>query len=479
LAHFLEELQEMIDNQEPVQDIIDKIEKADRRRNTLVFVFLLSFILESLLRRILENDDFLGNNIELYYNKYGNRSLDKNSLDKISKIRNRIDQKSLYNIKAIRNSVAHDGQIYNPKEHREFIETSLGFIYLIANDREMDLKEFSLPKKGERVERDSRGLKIKKRYLFGSLFTIFSIIIFSIFQLSMPTTTIFGGMNRGTYDTFSKNISTYIIKGAEVKNTQGSIENIKSLNKDPKDERLFAFVQRDVLEHLLEEAIQEDSTERDILKRIRVLFPIITGEIHILVKKNSTISSFSDLEDKIISFGSRKSGTSLTAKRVYRRLFHNKDIRTKPYKDFNKAVQNLKDEKIDAIILAGGQPLNILSDIDGVKLVPYLRDEVIDGYSQCWIKKDSYKRFNNKEVRTLCIESFLITNIKDDDDAYLKSVINSFGLYEKRLNSLKSKDIHPKWRDFSLSQCLPKLPFRLEYHSLTKWDTDREICPIK
>ena len=116
MAHFLEELQEMIDTQQPVQDIIDKIEKADKRRNSLVFVFLLSFILESLLRRILENNDALGTNIELYYTKYGNRDLNRNSLDKISKIRNNIDKNFLYNINKIRNSIAHDGQVYKPKE---------------------------------------------------------------------------------------------------------------------------------------------------------------------------------------------------------------------------------------------------------------------------------------------------------------------------------------------------------------------------
>ena len=477
MSQFLKNLQDMVDSQQPVQNIIDKIEKADKKRNSLVFIFLLSFILESLLRKILNNNDTLNNNIKLYYNKFENRDSAKKSIDKIRESRNYIDRISLYNIKEIRNSIAHDGQVYKPREHKEFIDTSLGFIYLIANDRGVNLKEFFL-KKDENSDKNyfEKEQKFKKIYFIPFLL-ILIISIFFTFKIDTPQTTILGGLEKGTYDTFSKNISAYIIKGAEVKNSQGSIENIESLNKSPQDERLFSFSQRDVLENSLKEAIQEDSKERDIIKRIRILFPIITGEIHILVKKSSTISSFSDLEDKIISFGSKKSGTSLTAKKIYKKLFNNKEIITKPYKNFKEAVQNLKDEKVDAIILAGGQPLNILSNIDGVKLVPYLRDEVIDGYSECWIKKNSYKNFNNKKVRTLCVESFLITNIKDDNDNYLKSIIDSFKNHEEYLKSLSSKDIHSKWKDFSMSKCLPSLPYKLKYHSLIEWD--REICTPK
>ena len=474
MSRFLDELQKMIDTQQPVQDIIDKIKKANKRQNSLVFVFLLSFILESLLRRVLENDDTLNNNITLYYAKFGNSDADKESGYETSKFKNNIYQKSLHSIKNIRNKIAHEGQIYKPRDHEEFIKTSLGFIHLISQDRGVDLKSFFLPQKIEKLDEKKR---FKKIYFIAPVVLILIVTLFFAFKTDTPKTTILGGLKEGTYDAFSKNISTYIIKGAEVKNSQGSIENINALNKNPKDERLFAFVQRDVLENFLKEAIQEDSKERDIIKRVRVLFPIITGEIHILVKKSSNIDSFSDLEDKIISFGSKKSGTSLTAKRVYKKLFNNKDIITKPYKDFKKAIENLKDGRIDAIVLVGGQPLHILSDIDGVKLVPYLRDKVIDGYSECWIKKDLYKRFNNREVRTLCVESFLVTNIKDDNDAYLKSVIDSFKSHERYLKSLSSKDIHSKWRDFSLSKCLPKLPYKLKYHSLIEWD--REICTSK
>ena len=477
MAHFLEELQEMIDTQQPVQDIIDKIKKANKRQNSLVFIFLLSFILESLLRKVLENDDTLNNNIKLYYTKFGNSDSNKEPSDEIYQFKNNIYQKSLYDIKNIRNNIAHEGQIYKPREHEEFIKTSLGFIHLISQDRGVDLKNFLLPKKVENLDKKK---KIKNIYFVIPLALI--VIIFFIFKTDTPKTTIFGGLDNGTYDTFSKNISAYVIKGAEVKNSQGSIENLESLNKNPKDERRFAFVQRDVLEKYLEEALKEDLKERDILKGIRILFPIILGEVHLLVKEDSNISSFSDLEGRIISFGSKKSGTSLTAKRIYKKLFNNQDIKTKFYKDFNNAVKNLKDGTIDAIILAGGQPLHILSTIKGIKLVPYLRDEVIDGYSECWIKKESYPKLsiNSKKVRTLCVESFLLTNIKDDNDAYLKSVLDNFKRYKMDIDRLlRNKKIHLKWRDFSLSKCLPKLPFRLEYHSLTKWDTDREICTPK
>ncbi len=66
----------------------------------------------------------------------------------------------------------------------------------------------------------------------------------------------------------------------------------------------FAIVQSDVLQELMRIAKEgrgrKQKNAKRLIRNIRVLKPLFNEEIHILVRKDSNINSFSDLENKKI-----------------------------------------------------------------------------------------------------------------------------------------------------------------------------------
>ena len=201
--------------------------------------------------------------------------------------------------------------------------------------------------------------------------------------------------------------------------------------------------------------------------------PIYDGEIHILVREdNLDIQNFRDLKDKKISIGMKDSGTAITAKALYFKLFH-EEI-DKIYQPFKEALKALKDRSIDAVVLTGGQPLSKLNkNRIGVRLISY-KGEPLDGYSIGYIKKSSYPWLKEEKIRTLSVKSFIVTNIDSNREnlLYLKEFLEK--LKEYKINLRNNKDVkvsHPKLKDLAQQRCLPVLPIGLEYHQFVKWDT--------
>jgi TRAP-type uncharacterized transport system substrate-binding protein len=253
----------------------------------------------------------------------------------------------------------------------------------------------------------------------------------------------------------------------------GSMDNMKRIGLSQVDEPIVAFVQNDVLKYLSEESRSGDREKQEILNKTKVLMPIYEGEIHILVREdNLEIKNFRDLKDKKISIGMYNSGTAITAKSLYFKLFH-QEI-NKVYQPFEEALKALKDKSVDAIVLTGGQPLSKLNKkMNKVRLIPY-KGEPLEGYGIGDITKNSYPWLKQDNIRTLSIKSFIVTNINTNQEnlIYLTGFIQKFKEYKINLrkeNHLQTT--HPKLEDLAKHRCLPTLPLGLEYHQLVKWDT--------
>ena len=478
MSEILKNLQEMIDNEEPVYFIIEDIDKTDTwDKHPLEFILLLHHILESILKDFFQNDKGISFNIREYHKKYDSS----------------FNQYNIKQVIKIRNNIAHGGLIYDPIETKKMIRNYILYIQHIAKERDnINLKSFVTPLRIEEKLSNNEEVKdeeiankenkttsnskkgIKYFILFLTSLIIAPLIYFNYF--TSKSTQIFSGSPEGTYSNLSLDIvKKNIIPKAIVEFSNGSYANMEALAKSDKTDRVFGFVQRDVLQSLSDSAIYDNTEERKILNKTRVLFPMLLEEIHILVQEdNQEIQSFHDLKNKKIAIGAKKSGTFVTGNQLYKELF-DKEIQTQPYQEFSKALYSLKEKNIDAIILVGGQPLKQLNQrIDGVKLIPYLQHRPKNGYSLCSIEKNSYPWLNKEKILTLCVESFLVTN-RDIDSEYLDKVIKKFDKEKEHLKNLKEnakewRNYHPKWKSFSSFECRPTLPFGVKYHPLVEWE---------
>jgi TRAP-type uncharacterized transport system substrate-binding protein len=184
------------------------------------------------------------------------------------------------------------------------------------------------------------------------------------------------------------------------------------------------------------------------------------------------VERFKDLKNRELSIAEENSGTSITAKRLYFKLFH-EPIKNYHYQPFSEALKNLKDKNIDAIILTGGQPLSKLNqNMEGIKLLPY-QGEPLEGYPIGHILKSNYPWLKEERVRTLSVNSFIVTNASENPKHlyFLKKFIEKLEAYKLRIRKGEEiEGVHQKWESFSRQRCLPPLYQGLEYHNIVKWN---------
>ena len=451
----MKKLQNKINRGESVSIIIGEIEQMNTHKNPLESINTLFSITESLLKEILENNKPCGKNICLYQTK------NSDTIVNLQQIKKAI---------SIRHETAHALLIRDVIKTDFAIETYIKYIRIIAYENKIDLDTF-IPLSIEELDIFSPKKSIVKKL---TILTVMSLLAFFLSFNKTIHPKFLTGSPTGTYYLIAKDIKESIAPNLVVLKSQGSIKNMNIIGLSQKNnEPIFTFVQNDVLQYLSKEARAGDGDNQKILNKTKVLMPIYNEEIHILVREdNLDIKNFRDLKDKKISIGMRDSGTAITAKLLYFRLFH--EEMDKVYLTFNKALKALQDRKIDAVILTGGQPLFKLNkNISKIRLISY-KGEPLEGYEIGYIKKSSYLWLKEKKIRTLSVKSFLVTNIdyNKENSNYLKKFLEKLEDYKENLRENNNlKNIHPKLKDLAQQRCLPTLPIGLEYHQLIKWDT--------
>ncbi len=450
----------------PVRVILNSIKDLNTKKHPLEAILPLQWIFESLIKKILENNNvkysnILSKNLKEYFKLYPHSLLNKY---KIKEVRD------------LRNYFQHGGVIRDNRMSR-MINSFILAIEFIAMEANIDLNSFVPQFSIEDMEKFAEENKIeeeseKKSYI-KYLIIPFSAIVAYYFFVYQNKITFLTGSPTGTYYLIAQDIKKTIASNLTVLKSEGSMDNLKHIGLSKESNPIITFVQNDVLKYLSKEAHSGDIDKQKILNKTKILMPIYDGEIHILVREdNLDIQNFRDLKDKKISIGMKDSGTAITAKALYFKLFH-EEI-DKIYQPFKEALKALKDRSIDAVILTGGQPLSKLNkNRIGVRLISY-KGEPLDGYSIGYIKKSSYPWLKEEKIRTLSVKSFIVTNIDSNREnlLYLKEFLEK--LKEYKINLRNNKDVkvsHPKLKDLAQQRCLPSLPIGLEYHQFVKWDT--------
>jgi TRAP transporter TAXI family solute receptor len=186
--------------------------------------------------------------------------------------------------------------------------------------------------------------------------------------------------------------------------------------------------------------------------RIRVLTPLYTEEVHILVKKK--VKNILDLKGKKVCIGSEGSGTRETAKAILKVLnFSEKNI-FMDNSSIETALAKLKKNDSDAVFLVAGAPVKILYHFNKSEKSLFHLLNISEKNSNLLIKSSSaYKKrvlkkntypWLDKNVNILSVDSALIVRKDLPDDIVEKILLR---IFENQVELFLS---HQKWSELDL-----------------------------
>jgi TRAP transporter TAXI family solute receptor len=269
---------------------------------------------------------------------------------------------------------------------------------------------------------------------------LFTVISFS--HCSKKIEFIFaGGFAGGTYYKIGESLS--VIKDFKVTeiSTDGSLDNLYKIADHKAD---FSISQLDVLQNL---AIGD----RDLVNKIKILFPIYGEEVHIVVSKK--ISSLSELKGKKISIGDSESGTKFTSLIFLDQFGINNDNATLEEINSAKSLEMLLNGSIDGFILVAGAPVKLLLDLpesasEKIHLLEFSKESLqsVRGtnltYQRSEIPASTYS-WEIKPISTIVVQSVMIT--RSDLDEKIISQFTKSIYKEKEILSTR----HDKWKSLN------------------------------
>lgn len=266
---------------------------------------------------------------------------------------------------------------------------------------------------------------------------------------------LFTGSKTGTYYKVGRSLQTFYKKNSPrsrlvVVTSQGSTRNIINLLRS--GAKGFAFVQFDVLNNLRKNRY----LRRKVNRYLRLVSPMFTEEIHILIRKGSKIRYLSQLKGKRVNVGGFYSGTRVSFNVLAKAAgFKRKDLKISMLQP-KAALQKLLNKELDAMVYTVAAPARLFSqlpagtsrEVELLSLSKYtikrlLRKMPKFGYKATSIKGRLYS-WQKKAVNTIAVPGYLITNVSEKNGK-VKQMLET--IYEN-LKALKK--VHAKWGDLKL-----------------------------
>ncbi|MEM7183937.1 MAG: TAXI family TRAP transporter solute-binding subunit [Spirochaetota bacterium] len=270
------------------------------------------------------------------------------------------------------------------------------------------------------------------------------LLVCSLILVSCKKTqkfTFAGGFKGGTYYKIGQSLDSLSEFEAKVLPTNGSVDNLY-LVSDAKAK--YSLTQLDMLRRT---SIGQD----EVSKNVRVIMPVYSEEIHMLVRKE--ITDIENLKSKTISIGPANSGMKNTALTFLDQAGVNQDNTTFEELATEKAIPKLLTGELDGVVVIAGVPVKILQEIpakekENIHLIDFAGKvyQSVVGTSQYYqkaeIQADTYP-WQSKIVKTLVVQSVLITHSKTEqkDIEFLLD-----GIFDNKI-SLSTK--HIKWDKIS------------------------------
>jgi len=442
--------------------ILDSIKQLNLNKHPLEAILPLQWILESLLKSILKQhqitpSNMVSQNLKTYFKLYPHTILDR---------------KKIENVRKIRNYFTHSGVIRDPIHMPIMIDTYIRSIEFIAHEAGIDLANFVPLSSSEYIQKlaqeseacmEEPPPKPSRKYLKWIMGIGVVLGGYGLYY-HHDQTVVLTGESDGTYYQMIEDLQTYTSANLDIIPTKGSVENLKQLGLQ--HHQGIGLVQKDVLNQFANDALNGQEEPKKILQNIALLRPLLKEEIHIIVKAQSKLEHFSDLQNQTIAIGSEHSGNAITSLNIYEKLFH-QPLKTKRYtQHFAQALEALMHNQVDAVILVGGDPLKKLQKLNKkIKLLSYQPQQPLQGYQIGTIQPSHYPHWLTRPIRTLTVDSFLITNLPKSTKIPLLKYLKQL---QKSIEINPPKDLHPKWKAFESLDCLPPPKNGMIYHLSTR-----------
>jgi hypothetical protein len=195
--------------------------------------------------------------------------------------------------------------------------------------------------------------------------------------------------------------------------TGASVENVRLMNRDEVE---LALVQSDTIDFAFnaKETFKEKATK---MAAVAVLYPEL---IHIVVRGDLGITSFSGLRGKKVGVGAPGSGTEANYRQLLDVHRMTKDDVSAQYLSFAESADQFKDRRIDAFMVTGGVPTSAITDVATQRDIKILSIEdtmisiMANKYpflSAAVIPANSYKGVTT-DVKTAAVNAVLIAHPK-------------------------------------------------------------------
>jgi uncharacterized protein len=199
--------------------------------------------------------------------------------------------------------------------------------------------------------------------------------------------------------------------------TGASVENVRLMNKDEVE---LALVQSDTIDFAFNgtEAFKEKLTK---MAGLAVLYPEV---IHVVVRGDLDVKSFSGLRGKKIGVGAPGSGTEANFRQLLDVHRMAKGDVSVQFLSFAESADQFKDGRIDAFMVTGGVPTSAIMDVAtqrSIKILPIddtMLSILTNKYpflSTAVIPANSYKGVTS-DVKTAAVNAVLIAHPKLSTD---------------------------------------------------------------
>lgn len=215
--------------------------------------------------------------------------------------------------------------------------------------------------------------------------------------------------------------------------TDGALDNIFRIHGDKSTQ--YGIVDEAAL-------VYQQGLDPDMMKKIVMIFPFFSMEVHLVVLDNSPIKTLADLNGKRVYEGAEGSSTWVSTQVIKGITGINWQGQTFSQ---TQAMDALKTGKVDAIFVVAGKPAPIFMKADGVRLVA-LNNPKLDSfgyYTKTMIPNGTYP-FQKASIQTYKVNNVIATYAFKNQ--YQKEIGELVTCITRNLDNLQ-RNGHPKWRD--------------------------------
>jgi len=271
----------------------------------------------------------------------------------------------------------------------------------------------------------------------------FLVLLIIPYQVSAVEMGIVTGSTTGTYYRIGNDIRSLVSRhgiNLTVYSAKGSLDNIADVFERPGVQ--LGIAQSDALSYI-DSMATEDNRIKRVAKKVKMVFPLYNEEVHILAN-NKQISTFSDLEGKVVAIGKEGSGSYLTANL----LFQLAEIAPAKRAEVGgkEAIKALLDGDIDAMFYVAGYPVKLFQETapnGHLHLVPITHKNITEFYPISTIPAFTYA-WQTDNVSTIAAKAVLITY--DYKWRHCENVGSLAKIMYNNLDWLKQHG-HEKWKN--------------------------------